>query len=185
MKFSKNEIFDLIKAWVAIAIAFTIVLRHRYDYSLSLIFFLSIITVGIGFLLHELAHKWVAQKYKCFAEFKSFNLMLLIAIILSFVGFIFAAPGAVFISGHINKDKNGKISLAGPLTNIILALIFLPFSFASGFLQTIGAFGFQINSWLALFNMIPFGNLDGEKILKWNKAIYILIVIVSLILVFL
>src|SRR3989344_7145769 len=112
MKFSKKEIFDLIKAWIAIAIAFTIVLRHRYDYSLSLIFFLSITTVGIGFLLHELAHKWVAQKYGCFAEFKAFNLMLVLAIALSLFGFVFAAPGAVFISDHVNKRKNGKIAAA-------------------------------------------------------------------------
>src|SRR3989344_60613 len=181
MKFSKIEIIDLIKAWIAIAIAFTIVLRNSYPYALFLIFILSLITVGIGFLLHELAHKWLAQRYGCFAEFRCFNFMLLLAIAVSFLGFVFAAPGAVFISGHVNNKKNGKISLAGPVTNIVLALLFLPFFFlSSGFLQSIGEFGFTINAWLALFNMLLFGNFDGKKIWNWNKIVYIGAVVISL-----
>ena len=51
--------------------------------------------------------------------------MLVLAILMSFFGFIFAAPGAVVIkASYIHPSKNGKISLAGPLTNIILALLF-------------------------------------------------------------
>lgn len=33
-------------------------------------------------------------------------------------------------------------------------------------------YGFLINTWLALFNMIPVGILDGAKVLKWNKNVY-------------
>ena len=111
--------------------------------------------------------------------------MLILAIIMSFFGYIFAAPGAVMIRGHINKEQNGKISAAGPATNIILSLLFLGLSMFTlgGILGMIASYGMMINAWLALFNMIPFGNFDGSKILAWNKYVYGTMVLVSLILV--
>lgn len=179
--FSKTEIRDLLKAWIAISIAFGIVLRSETP-NIIFAFILSAVTVGIGFLLHELAHKFVAQKYKYKAEFRSFDSMLILAIALSFLGFVIAAPGAVMLQGIYNKTKNGKISLAGPLTNIILAIIFF---LLTPILGQISHFGFLINAWLALFNMLPFPNFDGAKVLAWNKLIYTIILLVSIVLLLL
>jgi Zn-dependent protease len=110
--------------------------------------------------------------------------MLIFALALSFFGFVFAAPGAVMIAGgNINIKKNGKISLAGPVTNLILAIIFLIISKLSfnDFLNTLGQYGFFINSWLALFNMIPFWNFDGKKVFMWNKLIWTIVVLIAVI----
>ena len=88
-------------------------------------FLISLFTAGIGFLLHELAHKFVAQYYGCEAEFRSMDQMLYFAVGLSlFVGILFAAPGAVMIAGGVTRKENGIISVAGPLTNYVLAGIF-------------------------------------------------------------
>ncbi|MBI2670416.1 hypothetical protein HYX18_00335 [Candidatus Woesearchaeota archaeon] len=184
MKFSKREIFDLVKAWVLISIAFTI-LFSDLSRNYFLLFIVSLVTAGLGFLLHELAHKYIAQKYKYEAEFHAFNLMLLLAILFSFFGFIIAAPGAVFIKsikGKITKRKHGIISLAGPLTNIILAIIFLIFSMLN-ISPLISEMGFRINSFLAFFNMLPFFVLDGSKVFRWNKFVFTLTILVSLILI--
>ena len=177
IKTSHKEITDILKAWIAVSIAFGILLSS----SLSDFYFKFIIaslTVGIGFLFHELGHKIVAQRYGCFAEFRSFDKMLLLAIAMSFFGFVFAAPGAVMISGRVTASRNGKISAAGPLVNIMLSLIFLGLSFLAlpKLFKEVALYGFIINSWLALFNMIPVGMFDGSKILRWNKAVYGLIV---------
>jgi len=174
---SRKEIIDITKAWAAITIAFAIVLRSGIGILESLL--VSAIAVGLGFLLHELGHKVVAQYYRCFAEFRSFDSMLLLAIAMSFFGFVFAAPGAVMISGFVNKERNGKISIAGPAVNIVLALIFFLLSFLIG-QNIVLSYGYRINVWLALFNMIPFGNFDGSKILRWDKYIYWIFVIVCL-----
>ena len=78
IKTSKLEIVDLLKAWIAISLAFGIILRHSLGFSTAIL--VAAFSVGIGFLLHEMAHKFVAQHYNCFAEFRSFDQMLILAI---------------------------------------------------------------------------------------------------------
>src|SRR3989339_1525964 len=121
---SEFELRDILKAWVAVSIAFGIILSNSVADFYSK-FMIASLTVGIGFLFHELGHKFVAQRYGCFAEFRSFDNMLLLAIAMSFFGFVFAAPGAVMISGRISKSRSGRISAAGPVVNIVLAMLFL------------------------------------------------------------
>lgn len=182
---SKQELQDLFRAWLAISLAFGIVMTGGITTLFHLIFFknlgISMAVVGTGFLFHELAHKLVAQRYKCWAEFRSFNTMLWLAIGCSLFGFVFAAPGAVMISGTITKDRNGKISLAGPLMNIILAIIFLGLSFVikNTLALELFSYGFMINTWLAIFNLIPVWNLDGKKIWQWSKPAWIVVAIAA------
>lgn len=173
---SDVEINDLLKAWIVVSIAFT-VLHNGFSFNLStlLILLLSAVTVGSGFLLHELAHKIVAQKYHCWAEFRADNMMLMLALFSSMFGFLFAAPGAVMIYGpHIDKRQNGIISVVGPLTNYLFALAFLILLFVSihPYIHAIALYGFLINSWIGLFNMVPFLNFDGAKIFRWNYFVW-------------
>lgn len=190
---SEREIRDLIKAWIAISIAFAIVLNRFPDLkalglSFYEIFIIAAVTVGTGFLFHELGHKIVAQRYGCYAEFRSFNQMLILAVIMAyFASIVFAAPGAVMINGPVGVRRNGKISAAGPIVNLVLAILFLWVLFMQpeGILGIIAFYGFFINSWLALFNMLPFWNFDGKKVLRWDKKVYGIIVAVALGLMFL
>ena len=127
--------------------------------------------------MHELSHKLVAQKYGCTAEFRAFDQMLYLAVgLAAVVGFIFAAPGAVMISGMITRKENGLISAAGPATNYILGMIFLALNIFVPALAMVWNTGFFINIWLGLFNLIPFGNLDGLKVLRWNHFVWGLMV---------
>ncbi len=187
---SKKEIIDILKAWIVISLAFAIILSNNDILSNKFLvnLIISALTVGIGFLLHELSHKVVAQKYGAIAEFRSFDPMLILAILMSyFLGVIFAAPGAVMISGgDINIRRYGKISAAGPLTNLVLALLFLFIKSLNlgGTFDILGNYGFFINSWLALFNMIPFWEFDGRKIFAWNKIVWVSIVGIALLFLF-
>ncbi|AJF63033.1 MAG: Conserved hypothetical membrane protein, peptidase family M50 [archaeon GW2011_AR20] len=182
---SRTEIIDIAKAWVVISAAFAIVLTRDNLFSAQLFFnfLLSGLTVGIGFLFHELSHKVIAQRYGAIAEFRAFDYMLLLALAMSFLGFVFAAPGAVMIAGgRINIKRNGLISVAGPITNLVLALIFFFISILnlSSWVNVASHFGMLINSWLALFNMIPFWNFDGRKVFVWNKVVWVLIVVIAI-----
>lgn len=172
---SDVEIRHLLKAWLLISIAFAILesgLKFSLDFLIILV--ISAITVGIGFMLHELGHKVVAQKYHCLAEFRADDRMLFLAVVMSFFGFIFLAPGAVYIQGHVTQRKNGIISVFGPLMNYLLAIAFLLIMIASPgpLLGMMAGYGFSVNAWIGIFNLIPFGNFDGIKILNWSKLAY-------------
>lgn len=191
MRFSEEEISQLIKAWAAIALAFTIAGTIGSGRSfgsadaLSVflpIFLISVLTVGLAFLLHEMAHKFLAQYYGCWAEFRSFDMGLLLALMMSFSGLVFAAPGAVMINGVVSTKEYGKIAAVGPLTNIVLSLLFMGVAFLvplAGWWGQLLAHGAFINAWLAMFNLIPLWNLDGLKIVRWSKGVWLLLVAAS------
>lgn len=179
LRFSPIEMRDLLKSWAIISLAFSIALSGLH---INLLFFVlmavSAVTVGLGFLLHELAHKAVAVHFGLWAEYRSFDTMLLVSLIASLFGILFAAPGAVFITprtrgwGLIPVSTNGKISAAGPLMNFMLAVGFLALAITLPVLEQLALWGAQINAWLGLFNMIPILNLDGSKIWAWSKPVF-------------
>ena len=186
---SSTEMQHLAIAWIAISYAFALVLSGpaRSDPLGSFVihnFILSLLTVGVSFLLHELAHKVVAQRYNMWAEFRMSASMLMFAVGLAYlVGALFAAPGAVQIYGnYATREQIGRIGAAGPLMNVLLALIFMSLVGMSGFLGEIGWLGVRINLVLAAFNMLPFSVLDGKKVLAWSKpafaGIFLLILLV-------
>jgi Zn-dependent protease len=128
-----------------------------------------------SFLAHELAHKIVAQRHGLWAEFR-LNLMgmvlTLISIAVPYPKII--SPGAVIVAGSTDHRTIGKISLAGPITNILLAGLFM---LGAVFLPSHGVFlTFLVifNSWIAVFNLIPFGVFDGFKIFNWSKKVWAL-----------
>lgn len=186
MRFSSVEIQHLLKAWVMVSLAFAIAMTgFSLDARFGTAILFSAITAGIGFLGHELMHKYVAQRYGCWAEFRANDLMLGLMVLLSFFGFIFAAPGGVFIGNNISWRKNGIIALAGPLTNIVFGVLFagLILVLPAG-LQPLGTYGMNINFWLGFFNMLPFPGIDGSKVLAWNKAVYAVVLVASILLAF-
>ena len=103
------------------------------------------------------------------------------AVLVSFLGFVFAAPGAVMFLGGSRDYETGKIAMAGPLANIITAIILIPLYlfifFESNGIGVLLNFIIIINLILATFNLLPIGPLDGTKIIKWNATIWIIIYI--------
>ena len=132
-----------------------------------------LITLGLGFILHELAHKYAAIKFGARAEYRAWTWGLFLALVLAFVtngNIIFAAPGAVYIFGrNISREENGTIALAGPLMNLLLAVGFLVLWRVIPELAGIAAVGVWVNAFLGAFNLLPFGPLDGSKVWAWNK----------------
>lgn len=191
---TRRERFDLFIAWLGITIAFTLaIVLSSFNGKIDPLFFLyifgiSCLTVGIGFVLHEMAHKFTAMKYGYYAEFRKDNVMLLMSVVLAaLVHVVFAAPGATVIyGGGLSKEQNGKISAAGPATNLVLCIPFgimvlmTPFIMIWGpVIGFIGMMGLQINAMIAAFNLLPISVLDGKKVLEWKPVLFVVMIAVS------
>ncbi len=169
--FSKKEFRHLtVAALVVLALGFSLGLSPQTYARIGGFPMLIVFAVGVtsSFLLHELAHKFAAQMEGLWAEFRLMFLGLLLTAISFFSPFFkIISPGAVVIAGLTGRGSAGKISLAGPLTNLFLSIVFAAFWFFTQrhILIYIAAF----NAWIALFNLIPFGILDGFKVFLWSK----------------
>jgi Zn-dependent protease len=144
----------------------------QVNWTLTLVAFTAILTAS--FFMHEIAHKITAQRRGLWAEFRLTlwgAVLTLLSVISPFFKII--SPGAVMISGSARNDEIGKISLAGPATNIVLSTVLLGVAFMPSPFFWVLLFGSFFNAAsIALFNLIPIGILDGFKIFGWDKKVW-------------
>jgi len=171
-----------------------------------------LLAVGPAFLLHEIGHKIIARKNGCWAEFRADPSGLRFGVFLAFfLGFLFMAPGAVMVAGLVTRRQNGHIAVAGPLVNFGLFVIGIPvwgliLGLTGAFdtalpnsdlgylvggsliwqqmLIDAGVFWLGANLVLGLFNMIPWGPLDGAKVKDWNENVFYGVISVFAVFVF-
>jgi Zn-dependent protease len=172
LRFSKTEILHLAMATALVAAVGMSLYRFQFRWDFLAIFI-------SAFLIHELGHKFLAQFYRAWAEFRVLFYGAVVTAIsaLPFFPFKFIAPGAVMISGNLSAARNGRVSLIGPLTNLAMGtgflcvyLILASIDSASPILLV----GVRFNGFIGFFNMIPFMGLDGQKIFGWNKIVWVL-----------
>jgi len=193
MQFSKDEIRDIALAIVALSFILVVTPLPNIGIDFSVIpgYLIGIL---LGFILHELAHKAMANRLGAEAFFKLWPQGVGIGILFALVSSLkFLAPGAVVVFGHkfgrwkyrldrvfttphgaaLSTGEMGLISVAGPIVNIILAFVFL--SIPNAVSQQIA----YINAFLAVFNLLPIPPLDGSKVMLWNAVIWFFVIIIA------
>lgn len=195
----KKELKDIAIADLVLTIAFSLIMiggiGNLASYFGIFVYFIpiSFVAVSLSFVLHELMHKFTAERYGAIAGFRTSPYGLTITLISSFLGFLIGIPGATIIYTHtFTKREDGIVSIAGPLTNFAIFLVFLAVglalfpNFLSNVLQTFSSSFHElpylqnmvnmvlfVNIYLAFFNMLPIYPLDGSKVLRWNKLAYL------------
>ena len=172
--FGKNEIRDL---GIGLGVIMLILLSSFWSRLIRSPIFLigALLIYGLAFILHELAHKFMAQRLGYWAEFRINQQGLMLTLLSLISPFKIIAPGAVMIGNIASWNHYGLVSVAGPATNIALGLLFYIIRLISTnpMLSLLATLGININASLALFNLIPFGVFDGAKIIKWNKYVWL------------
>ncbi|MEM0149623.1 MAG: site-2 protease family protein [Candidatus Micrarchaeaceae archaeon] len=184
----KEEIKDIIIADAVLILAFTMTLDGGVErmssfggFAQHFVYLLPIVAVGVtlSFVLHELMHKFVAEHYGAIAAFRTSHMGLVITLATGFFGFLLGIPGATMIyTNSFTRKEEGIVSIAGPLTNftifaaMLIALLILGPQTGS-YLYNMLDFAIFISILLAFFNMLPVPPLDGSKVLRWNKTVYV------------
>lgn len=171
--FSSIELRDIIISILVLCVVFA------YPEILSdLSFFLvSLAAVGLAFMGHELCHKYAAMRHGFWSEYRMWPQGIMMAMLFALAtngAVIFAAPGAVYFSSGMSRRPKRRelieISMAGIAFNVVLMWVCAAASLFTG-LYIFGYMAF-INGWLAIFNLLPFGGLDGHKLLRLDKSIW-------------
>jgi len=138
------------------------------------------IAFTLSFFLHELAHKFSAQHLGLWAEFRLTMQGALITLISMLLPLKIISPGAVMVVGSVNKETAGKTAFSGPLTNIIISSVCIIIAAVTQneFFSIVA----WINAFVAFLNLIPFGIMDGLKVFWWNKIVWTLIFVTSIVL---
>ena len=182
-----RESIDLMGAMLMLAFVFGFqpILSGRQ--TISYVIMLTLV-IAPAFILHEMGHKYAAIYFKKYARFTLIRQMFFISFLVGLIGFGIAGPGATMIIGNSTKRESGIFAAAGPAVNFVLAvfsyliILLTPDAFLSFFnmgLHEILWLSIFINSALGLFNLIPFGMLDGKKITAWSNEVWVLLVVLN------
>lgn len=192
---SSREIRDLAWSTLGLGIAFAIMFfapaTDLLSFFLSAEFFVtsvvSIVIVTISYIPHEMAHRVTARSMDAYAEYEMWAPGVVLAVVTAFLGVVFAATGGTRMHTRTGERYGlsvpeldikmiGLVSLAGPLMNVSLAVLF---SFLAVSVTGIDLYGMSIlgmgatmNTLLALANLAPFYPMDGYKILRWNSVMW-------------
>jgi Zn-dependent protease len=174
LRFSPSEVKHILIGLVlvsAVGLSFMLSFSSWIAVAAAVLFFTG------GFIAHELMHKAVAQRYGLWAEFRLDTFGALLTVISAVSPLKIIAPGAVVIAGETTPERVGRTATAGPTTNIVIATLLFALAqilHPTVLLEAVLA-GAAINAFMALFNTIPFGVLDGLKIFRWNKRVWLVL----------
>ncbi len=180
-------------SWSGNATRYTLTLRSIFEsvfnkglHVIDELFFLRIPAILVALTIHEFAHGWVAYRMgdntASDAGRLTFNPMAHLdpfgALMLMFGPFGWARPVPVNVY-NLRDPKKGIfwVSAAGPLSNILLAVVvgllvrftgvldMLPGSSSANYFKQFLFILVTLNLGIAFFNLLPIPPLDGSKIL--------------------
>ena len=175
--------------------------------------FIWILPVLFAITVHEYAHGWMAYKLgdntaksmgrltiNPIAHIDTIGTIVVPVLLYLTGGFLFGWAKPVPINYNALSDKKTgvlKVSLAGPISNAIMAIMWGIIAYAGLYIESelmirMGAIGVLFNLLLGLFNMLPIPPLDGSSLVRqylpyrylpqWDKLeIYGIFIVLSLV----
>ncbi len=178
----KERYIRVFQHWIAVSVIAAIVLAGGFYYAYSPAQFE--ISAAVMFLIvgscvvisHEVMHYFAARRYGMDVKFRLWNWGIIVIIISSIMRFTIGQP--VFIEFDEEKAdirKQALVMLSRPFTTIILSLPFVILFLQN---ETNSEYAFlllEISVVTSLIAFMPLSPLDGEKVFKWNRWVWLTI----------
>jgi len=122
-----------------------------------------------SFLAHEIAHKIMAKRMVCGQNFDN-NVGSVLTLVSVFLPFKMISPGAMMLAVN-QTEMNSQNFHCRPAINLIFSTTLLGVALAlpTSLFASMLFFAAYINAFMAVFNLVPFGILDGYKFLALTR----------------
>ncbi len=172
---SAAEVIIIEAAVIMVALAF--ILADRVELTLTNIL-IYLVVGAISVVLHDFAHRYFATKHGHDADTQFWGLGTFIMFVTAWLyGNAFAQSyrNLVKRKGEDNTREMGIEMVAGPVTSIILMILFLALTSLGGLYAVAGGVGFTINLITAVYSLMPIRTMDGGPIWRWNRFVYLVL----------
>jgi PKD repeat protein len=170
---SSTEILVIEAAVLMVALAF--IFADRAELTLMTV----LIYLGVGavsVVLHDFAHRVVMTRHGCDADTRFWGLGTAIMFLTAWLfGNVFAQSYRNLASreGEAEPRALAMEMVAGPLVSIVLMAASLALVGLGGLWAVAGGVGFTVNLMTALYSLMPIDTMDGLPIWRWNRAVYL------------
>jgi hypothetical protein len=166
----------LVGGFAALALAVAYVVAKKAVLTPDLIV-LYLVTACVVTGLHDFTHRYFAFKYKAVTEYQFWGLGFVAMFATAFFfGLMYGMPARTLVNNA--KDMKPKdlaiVYGSGPLVSFAAALVFLALALFGGPLAGVGVMGVSMNLLSATYSLMPFKNMDGNKIYTYNKLYWAL-----------
>lgn len=134
---------------------------------------LYLVVAGLATMLHDLTHRYVAYRYKVTSEYQFWFLGTIVMFITTFFfGIVYSVPARTLINDvkKLGLKEQAIIALSGPMMSMGVTLVFFLLVPIGGWFKVIGLLGVSMNLLSAVYSLMPFDPMDGNKLYTWKKA---------------
>jgi Zn-dependent protease len=138
---------------------------------------LYLVVAGLAILLHDIAHRYMAWKYRVVSEYKVWWLGATIMFMTSgLFNVAYATPAKAKVGEGgttLTRRQEAFIAGAGPLISFAAFLVFALMLNLSGPVLAVGVLGASMNLLIAVYSMMPFRPMDGSVVRRWNFFVWL------------
>ncbi len=168
--FSSLELLVVVVTSLLLAIAFLITKKMEIDPGDIALY---LVVAGLATMLHDLTHRYVAYRYKVTTEYQFWLLGTIVMFITTlFFGIVYSVPARTLINDvkKLGLKEQAIIAFSGPMMSIGVTLAFFLLVPFGGWFKVIGLLGVSMNLLSAVYSLMPFDPMDGNKLYSWKKA---------------